>query len=423
MTEPFERQQGLQAFLPPGLLGPVIQRRGETLERLIRLLDAPPHRRPELAGSEAFRDLGLAELLLAQAAAAQPAHLLFSDELARLAFAIAEPLRDQPWVSRANDVKARACVLAGNSRRLARETDEADTMFRKAVFHLMGPPDCLERAFYCRHLALLREDQGQLDDAVGLLWRAAQIYRDNQRRGEEGLCLTQLGFLFLEEEQVERALPPLADARQALDPQAQAAAYIQASLGLAYCHAVKGEVEAGRRLVESARPFQRGLPREVSRLIPTWWEGKVLALTGSSREALQLLDRARRGLLKARDMYGAARASLDLGRVLAGLGRADCLERLAKELGKAQPSSFGGIGVLFVFEFFADRVRNGTDVREAFLAAVSRLRCCRRAPVLVMGYWPLEMTRAAEQRGEFHPSLKPTARDRMDAHYAALIDS
>src|SRR4029077_13464397 len=129
--------------------------------------------RSDLLRSDEFRDLSLASLLLARAEAAQPHDLGGSEELARLAFAIAEPMVQDRWVGRANDVKARACVLVGNVRRMERDRDGADEMFSKAVFHLTGPPTCRERAFYCRNLALLREDQGQVDEAVGLLWRAA----------------------------------------------------------------------------------------------------------------------------------------------------------------------------------------------------------------------------------------------------------
>jgi tetratricopeptide (TPR) repeat protein len=142
-----------------------------------------------------FQALGLAHLLLGKALAAQPHDLLSCEELARLAFAITEPVVMDRWVGRANDVKARACVLVGNVRRLTGSREEAEEMFRKAVFHLTGPPDCLERAFYCRHLALLRQDQGQLDEAAGLLWRAAMIYRENGELRDQGRCMAEAAGL------------------------------------------------------------------------------------------------------------------------------------------------------------------------------------------------------------------------------------
>jgi tetratricopeptide (TPR) repeat protein len=261
-----------------GLTGCRIQRSGETLQRLVQLLAASPMNRPELARSEGFRDLSLADLLLERAAAAQPHDLTTSEELARLAFLIAEPIVADRWAGRANDVKARACVLAGNVRRLNRESVGAEEMFRKAVFYLTGPPDCRERAFYCRNLALLREDQGQLDEAVSLLWRAALIYRENAEPREEGCCLAQLGFLFLEEERIERAIPPLTQACQALQLPDDAVLYVRCALALAYCHAALAEGEKSQRFLQSARILYSHLPAGEPKAHVAWFEGKLAAL-------------------------------------------------------------------------------------------------------------------------------------------------
>lgn len=94
---------------------------------------------------------------------------------------------------RAAAVKARAWVLLGTGYRLAQEYERAEALFRTAAFHLTGPPDSLERAFFCRHLAALRQEQGRSAEAVALLWRAARIYRQNGAQREEGWCLAQLG--------------------------------------------------------------------------------------------------------------------------------------------------------------------------------------------------------------------------------------
>lgn len=409
--KPRERQDEAGPTAGPlaTLVGFRLQRGAETLQKLVRLLSAPPERRVALARSEDFRDLGLAELLLERAAAAQPLDLLVSEELARLAFTIAEPIVKDRWMGRANDVKARACVLVGNARRLEGDGEEADEMFRKAVFHLTGPPDCRERAFYCRNLALLREEQGQLDEAVGLLWRAALIYRENAEPREEGYCLAQLGFFFLEEEQVERAVPPLTRACQVLQPPADAALYARCALALAYCHASLGETEKSRRFLESARPLGSRLPAGEPAAQAAWFQGKVTALTGDAEEAAWLLDAARRAFLAAGKVHAAARVSIDLGRVWAESGREERLEELTADLRSALAPDLDAIGILFVFALFADAVRRRTDLREAVAGALSRLRCCRRSPVLALGYWPAELNDTTTWDGSsFNPSLEPT---------------
>lgn len=285
------------ASVPPEGAPPPARLRGpedETLWRLERLLATPPVLRSRLLREEEFRDLDLASLLLERAEAAQPHAPRRSEELARLAFGIAEPMVADPWVGKANDVKARACVLVGNVRRLERDTEEAEEMFSKAVFHLTGPPNCRQRAFYCRNLALLREDLGQVDEAAGLLWRAALIYRETGEPREEGSCLAQLGLLFLEEEQIERAMPPLTRACQALEPPADAVPYVRCALALSYCHAALNESEKSRRFLHAARALYPHLPEGEPRARAAWFEGKVAALTGVPAEAVERLDEARR---------------------------------------------------------------------------------------------------------------------------------
>ncbi len=123
---------------------------------------------------------GLKELLLAGAAleeseAAQPHDPEGSERQAELALALAGPWLASPWLERAST--ARALVLTANARRLRGEAEQAEETFRRALAFLTGPPDCPERAFYGRHLALLRRDEGETAEASELLWRAATVCR------------------------------------------------------------------------------------------------------------------------------------------------------------------------------------------------------------------------------------------------------
>jgi tetratricopeptide (TPR) repeat protein len=385
-----------------------------------QLLQASPVQRAEMARSVAFRNLDLAELLLKKAEVSQPQDLRRSDELARLAFVIAEPVNDESQAGRANRVKARACVLAGNVHRLRRQQEDAETMFRKAVFHLTGPPDCEERAFYCWNLALLRQGQGQLDEAVGLLWRAALIYRENGERRREGLCLSQLGFLFLEEDQAGRAVPPLTQACQSLEPASDPVAYARCALALAWCHALLGEAGKSRCFLEPARSLQGSLPAGEPRAVAAWFEGRMAALSGRPEEASRLLEEARREFLEAGDLYAAARASLELGRVWAERGEWERLERLPESLGSPWQTDLSTIGVLFILMTFVEALRRGMAPAEAVGSAVSRLRCCRRDSVLALGYWPPELNGSKTWDGsDFDPSL---SLDTPELRLARLIE-
>ncbi|MFL6236040.1 MAG: hypothetical protein ACJ76N_23110 [Thermoanaerobaculia bacterium] len=404
-------RESLAATVPANVPGPAT-RRGpgdKTLRRLERLLAEPPMLRSRLLEDEEFRDLDLAVLLLERSEVAQPHDPWASEELARLAFAVAEPMVRDPWVGRSNDVKARACVLVGNVRRLERDTEAAEETFSKAVFHLTGPPNCRERAFYCRNVALLREDQGQVDEAAGLLWRAALIYRETGEPREEGSCLAQLGLLFLEEEEIERAVPPLTQACQALQPPADAVPYARCALALAYCHAALNETEKSRRFLQAARALYPHLPEGEPRAWAAWFEGKVAALAGAPEEAAERLDEARRVFLAAGKLHAATRISVDLVCVLAGLGREERFDSLLNDLRRALPGDLERIGLFFALTAFVDAAQRKQDLREALPVAISRLRCCRRDPILVLGYWPPELNGTVTLAGgHFDPSLAST---------------
>jgi hypothetical protein len=105
-----------------------------------------------------LRELWLASAALEEAEAAQPHDPEGSERQAELALAIAKPWLASPWLERAHAATARALVLTANARRLRGEAERAEETFRRALAFLTGPPDCPERAFYGRHLALLRRD-------------------------------------------------------------------------------------------------------------------------------------------------------------------------------------------------------------------------------------------------------------------------
>ncbi|MFP5289012.1 MAG: hypothetical protein ACLGI9_24960 [Thermoanaerobaculia bacterium] len=180
-------------------------------------------------------NLRLAERLLEESGRTQPAEPEMSEELARLALLIATATEAPEEAARVEGVKALGYCLLGNARRLQEDPREAEEAFRSAAFHLMQPPDSRERAFYCRMLALLRREQGRVEEAVGLLWRAAGIYSGAGDAAEEGACLAELGLLLLEEEEHDRAVPPLARASERLAGERQDGLLARVRRGLALC--------------------------------------------------------------------------------------------------------------------------------------------------------------------------------------------
>lgn len=166
---------------------------------------------------EVMADLDGAEQLLAQSQLAQPEDPERSEELARLALWIAARPHPARLVGQVEAIKSRGLCLMGNARRLIGDLPHAEESLRRAAYHLLGPPQSRERGCYCRMLAQLRRDQGRGSDAVGLFWRAARIFGDAGERLEEGECLADLGFLFLQRGELSRAVFPLRGAREALE--------------------------------------------------------------------------------------------------------------------------------------------------------------------------------------------------------------
>lgn len=203
-------------------------------------------------------NLGMADFLLdesADAAAVEPGD---AEELAELAVQIAG-LPHPEEAGRVEAVKARGYCLLGNARRLRGDLAGAEEALRRAGLHLMQPPDSPERAFFGWQLALLRHEQGRVEEAVAGLWRAAGIYGESGDPDSEGSCLAALGALLLEEGEHERAVHPLIRAGELLDPDRDLWLLAQVRLGLALCHAALGFPVRALRDAESAWTLCQGI--------------------------------------------------------------------------------------------------------------------------------------------------------------------
>lgn len=349
------------------------------LHRALMRVSVP--RRQVLARSAEFASVPLAWKLLAESLREQPANPRDSEELARLALLIARQPHPRELASQVADARARACSLIGNARRLRQERTVAEDMFRQAAFNLTGPPDSPERAFYCRMLAPLRRDQGHLDEAIGLLWRAAAIYGGNEVDLDEGLCLAELGCLLLDEGQPERALAPLERAWRLLDPRFAPAASPRAGLSLALCFAEQGEVESALSLVERCRPMLERAGGDTPML--HWLDGRVALLTGRPEVARGLLEAARRGFFAGRRLHEASLATLDLALLAAEAGKLERFHPLLHDLGHFFALDLRLAAVLRTLDGFGlAALRGGGDLRAAAATAADRLRRLRRSPRL-----------------------------------------
>lgn len=377
--------EGLEARTP-GLLKEVEEQDSEARALLDKLLGSHTQQRASLAGTPEFRNLKLADLLLYESWTLLPGEPALAEERARLAFRVVAQPYPAGCASRINDVKARANVLTANARRLAGDRLGAEDYFRRAAAYLTCPPEWIERAFYCQSLAALRQEQGRIDETLGLLWRAALLYGENSDLLEQGACLAELGFLYVQEDQMHRATMPLSQACEVLSLHRDSTLLVRARLALAVCYARLGQRTKALRSLRAVRALYDRVadsPQEMAHV--TWMEGKVAVLTGNLEDAPGLLDTARKSFVRSGRLYDAAFASLDLAAALAKAQRLETLGPLIHDIVEGFVSDVPQAGVLRVLgkvESALQRGRGG-ELGDVVDAATELLRGYRRNPLLV----------------------------------------
>jgi tetratricopeptide (TPR) repeat protein len=171
------------------------QERSDAEPLLDELLRRSPAERLNLVRRHGrFHSWVLADLLLAQANA-QPAQ---REEFARLALAISEHLADGHPDWAVADLQAVAHCEIGEALRAHGERDAAELAFARAAELLTDSFSILDRAKFCQFLARLRRDQERVDEALGLLERAADLLEEVGNLKDCSAVLGEVGFLYLE---------------------------------------------------------------------------------------------------------------------------------------------------------------------------------------------------------------------------------
>src|SRR6185295_6599883 len=310
------------------------RRRTETVERLfVELMQATSGRRLGLVRQARFRSLELLERLLEESHAAQLAEPSKAAELARLAARLAGLFGEGDEEAAA--ALPRAYSLGANARRLEGRLRAADSLLAKAVPFLDGG---IERAFYCRTLALLRWEQGRADEAQALLQHTACLYGLDGMDYEVGACMTILGLVLLEAGGRGDPLAVLARGWAEMDRDGRPHLALRGGLALAALMAEAGQGERARGVLEESwRLFSHvNDPAEMLRVYA--WEGRALARLGNREEAINVLESVRRQLLAEPSPAEAALVSLDLALLLTESGRADEIEAMAEALWSSFPN-------------------------------------------------------------------------------------
>jgi tetratricopeptide (TPR) repeat protein len=331
-------------------------------------------RRGTAARWERFRSLELAELLLEESELMQDTSPAQSQELAWTAQLVA----DQPYpvtrLARVDRILARSHCLQGDACRRLGDRHGAEAQLQAAVHYLTGPPLSLERGFYCDTLASLRDEQGRLDEASALLWRAVAVYRAERRFEEQGACLGRVAFLSFHEGDLEAAGRLFSQARGLLSFERSPGLAARCSLGYAVCLAALGEEEQALFLRRESQALTQDVTDGRDLLEIEWLEGRLAAALGEDERAVRHLSPVRRRLVQLGRLRDAALCSLDLARVYVTIDQETRIGELIAELQAAFPVSLDQARMLMALDDFRRAVKDDRDVEAASREALDLIR-------------------------------------------------
>jgi hypothetical protein len=339
----------------------------EQIEALLaELLAIPQDQRADAMKDPRFRRMELLDRVLDEAAAA--CDIVYSGYLAALAIwlgGMTEPREAPPRL-------VRAFCLHANVQRLSGKLDAAEKSLGSAACFLSGKPE--EVGLYSRILALLRWEQGRLQDAAALLRHGSHAFGELKRRTDQGVCLVLLGLVYVEAGEMKRATAPLLRGLTSPGGRPPSRLSVCGSLSLALAAALLGWKKEAREAREQAWLFHAP-PEAAAQPEVSWLAGRVAGALNETREASRLLDAARVQLLSVGRIAEAALASLDLAGLYAESGRSKEIGRLAAELeeaGAQSPVSELAAGAL------RDYVESKPSVANAFEQAAVRAASLRR---------------------------------------------
>jgi hypothetical protein len=294
----------------PKLLGRGQSERREADELFQELTLLQPEERPAALAGARFHRLILVDRLLERSQAALPSDPTEAEELATLAAEVAARLGQ---AAESTEGRVRAVCTVANARRIRGDIEAAEQALSEATLFAVSTE---EHAHLGRALALLRWEQGRLEEAATFLERAADFWASEDWPQEEAACRVLRALLALEEGNVCGAIWGVHDALPLLvDPWLLVYGGLAYALGLAE----RGQAQAARR--------QRAECAELVPLAPAGalrfarqLEARIALSLGEYAAAETTLEELRRQALEERRLSEAAVATLDLARLDAERG-------------------------------------------------------------------------------------------------------
>jgi tetratricopeptide (TPR) repeat protein len=306
----------------------------------------PPARQQLLVHNSArFRDRMLCERLLAAShdeGFREPAR---SEQLARIAVAVAERVVDAyPETALASSspapsdalagLRARAWAQLGNALRVMTDLEGAAAAFRSADALMAAHPrlGLLDKARIFDLKASLCRDRRQFAEAARLLDRVITIYQRLGQSNLTGRALSQKALLQFYAGDREGCMVILRRALELIDPHEDPRCYLNARHNLIMALVDDGKPREAFALLFHTRPLYLKMGDRMNLLRLRWLEGQVARGLHRLEQAETAFREVRGAFVEMGLEYDAALVSLDLATVFAQQGRATEMRRLAEEM-------------------------------------------------------------------------------------------
>ncbi len=318
------------------IVGLARERREEVERLLTELLRNEPSEQLRIIRQPRFQSLALLDWLLEQSQERQLEIPGYANQLAKLAICLGSGFGKPAARSlRIEAVAAlpRAFCLSANALRLASSLAAADVKLSQGSLYLT---DALERALYCRTLAVLRWEQARTDEARALLGYAVGSYAREGMEAEASLCSGLLGLVLRDVGSTD-APAALSRGWEGIDREGRPLVALRVGLAFTVSLAQAGRAERARHVLSETWKLYGAVTnaREMDRIV--WCEGRALAALGDHEIAVELLGSARRQLIAEPSPAEAALASLDLSVVLVEADRGGEIPEVARSLNEAFP--------------------------------------------------------------------------------------
>jgi tetratricopeptide (TPR) repeat protein len=322
----------------------VARRRADVLFE--ELMQHPPARQQLLVHNSArFRDRMLCERLLAAShdeGFREPAR---SEQLARIAVAVAERVADtcpeaavessSPAPSDAlAGLRARAWAQLGNALRIGDDLEGAAAAFRSSDALVAAHPRLalLDKARIFDLKASLCKDRRHFAEAARLLDRVITIYQRLGQSNLTGRAFSQKALLQFHAGDREGCMVLLRRALELIDPHEDPRYFLSARHTLIMALVEDGKPREAFALLFHTRPLYLKMGDRMNLLRLRWLEGQVARGLNRLEQAETAFREVRGAFVELGLEYDAALVSLDLATVFAQQGRATEMRRLAEEM-------------------------------------------------------------------------------------------